>query len=168
LQPKEKHMLSTIDVGDFYTNAIETLTLSDALRRHYVLNAQFTVWNDYKSEIAQKLVKAHDISHLIFGCDTSLLGEMRVQLWAKFGVQQFGFRESFSYAKDKEARVLLKNPVGYWSIFKFFVTHFGEASAVRAQSKKMAKKWVYFKESDYMEMTVGEIRTRFGVAVIKG
>ena len=142
------------------------MTLKDAMRRHYLLNPQFTVWSDYKSEIARKLVKAHDISHLVFGCDTSLLGEMRVQLWAKFAVQKFNFKESLSYARDKEAKVLLKNPVGYMAMFMFFIKHFSELARVRRQAQLMSAKWVYFNEDAYMTLPVGAIRKRFGIVVI--
>lgn len=142
------------------------MTLQDGLCKHYLLNPQFTVWSDYKSDNAKKLVKAHDISHLIFGCDTSLLGEMRVQLWAKFAVQKFSFKESLAYASDKEAKVLLKNPVGYVSMFVFFMKHFSEIGKVRRQAQRMPAKWVYFDEDAYMTMPVGAIRKRFGIVVI--
>ena len=151
----------------FYLNGVEELTLNEALRNHYLLNPQFTIWSEYKSEVAQKLVRAHDISHIIFGCDTSLLGEMRVQLWAKFGVQSFGFKESWRYAKDKEAKVLLKNPVGYWSMFVFFLKNFDEVFKVRSNAKSMTKRWVYFNEHSFMAMTVHDIRKQFGIQVIE-
>jgi hypothetical protein len=150
----------------FYGEGVRALTLDEAMHRHYLLNPQFTVWSDYRSEIAKKLVKAHDISHLIFGCDTSLLGEMRVQLWAKFGIRKLGFKESLVYARDKEAKVLLKNPVGYWAMFLFFISHIGEVRRVRSQAKRMAEKWVYFEEDAYMARTLGEIRAQFGIVVI--
>lgn len=57
---------------DFYGEGVRSLTLGEALRRHYLINPQFTVWNQHHGDIAKKLVKAHDISHLIFGCDTGL------------------------------------------------------------------------------------------------
>jgi hypothetical protein len=154
------------NLEDFYLRDVEGMTLDEALLQHYRLNPQFTVWSDYKGEIAQKLVKAHDLSHILFGCDTSLLGEMRVQLWAKFGVQKFGFLESLTYAKDKEAKVLLKNPVGYWAMFLFFTKHFDEVGKVRAQSKRMLSKWIYFKEDALMSESIGNIRKKFGIAVI--
>lgn len=160
------HLMSVAEGDSFYTLTAEDLTLAEALRRHYALNPQFTVWSNYKSSVAQKLVKAHDISHIVFGCDTSLLGEMRVQLWANFAVQKFGFAESLTYAKDKESRVLLKNPVGYWLMLVFFVKHVEEIFKVRRQSKLMQKKWVYFDEEKYMKMTVLAIRKQFGIVVL--
>jgi hypothetical protein len=154
------------NLENFYLHEVEEMTLSEALQKHYRLNPQFTIWNNYNSEIAQKLVKAHDLSHIIFGCDTSLIGEMRVQLWAKFGVQKFAFLESLDYARDKEAKVLLKNPVGYWAMFLFFIKHFDEVGKVRTQSKKMLRKWMYFQQDVLMQLTVSEIRKKFGIVVI--
>ena len=142
------------------------MTLEDGLRKHYLLNPQFTHWNDYKSDNAKKLVKAHDISHLVFGCDTSLLGEMRVQLWAKFAVQKFSFKETLAYARDKEAKVLLKNPVGYLAMFTFFLKHVSEIVKVRQHSQMMTEKWVYFDEDAYMKLPVGDIRKGLGIVVI--
>ncbi len=158
--------MKSLEPGNFYLNGVENMTLAAALDQHYVLNPQFTIWSDYKSDIAKKLVRAHDLSHILFGCDTSLLGEMRVQLWAKYGVRKFGFKESLRYAKDKEAKVLLKNPVGYWAMFVFFITHFGEVGKVRARSKVMSKKWLYFEEDTYIQKTVGQIRKDFGIRIL--
>jgi hypothetical protein len=151
---------------DFYSYKIDHLTLAQALAIHYALNPQFTVWNHYTSLRAQKLVKAHDITHIVFGCDTSLLGEMRVQLWSKFAVQSFGWQETLRYAQDKEAKVLLKNPVGYLAMFRFFVKHLSEIGKVRAQAQRMDKKWIYFEEEAYMSLTVGEIRRQFNIVLL--
>ena len=153
-------------MAHFYVTELESMTLEEGFRKHYLLNPQFTVWSEYKSDNAKKLVRAHDVSHLVFGCDTSLLGEMRVQLWAKFGVQKFKFMESLTYARDKEARVLLKNPVGYLAMAKFFLKNFEEIGKVRRRSRLMSEKWVYFDEDRYMTTTVGSIRKRFGISVI--
>jgi hypothetical protein len=158
--------MNQIQTDDFYAEKINDLTLADALQQHYAKNPQFTVWSEYKSERAKKLVKAHDITHIIFGCDTTLLGEMRVQLWSKFGVKSFGLRESFRYALDKEARVLLKNPVGYRSMLLFFLKHIDEMGKIRAQARKMSRKWIYFEEDAYMTSKIGDIRKLFNILAV--
>jgi ubiquinone biosynthesis protein Coq4 len=157
--------MNQIQAESMYSERINDLTLGDALQLYYAQNPQFTVWSGYKSERARKLVKAHDVTHLIFGCDTSLLGEMRVQLWTKFGVKSFSLRESFLYAQDKEARVLLKNPVGYWAMFLFFLKHINEIRKIRARAKMMSQKWVYFEEEAYMTSKIGDIRKRFNIVI---
>jgi hypothetical protein len=63
--------------------------------------------------------------------------------------------------------VLLKNPVGYWAMFLFFIKHLAEVGAVRSQAKGMSAKWVYFEEDSYTAMTIGDIRKQFGIVVIE-
>jgi ubiquinone biosynthesis protein Coq4 len=151
---------------DFYTEKINHLTLAEALEIHYSLNPQFTHWYKYHSEIAKKLVKAHDITHIVFGCDTSLLGEMRVQLWTKFGVKSFSWKETISYARDKESRVLIMNPIGYYAMLIFFIKHLSEVWKVKKQIKLFHKKWQYFQEDKYMNKTIVEIRNEYNIQIL--
>jgi ubiquinone biosynthesis protein Coq4 len=152
---------------NFYTDAINDLTLSEALELHYQLNPQFTPYNEYKTHYAYNIIKAHDITHVIFGCDTTMLGEVRVQVWANSAVVfEAPFKEKFAYFMDKDARSLL-TPTG---MIKFVSTHFGQILAinksVKAQSKLMTKKWEYFKEDNFMDMTIGQIRGEFGIKIL--
>lgn len=148
-----------------YTAAADHLTLQEALDIHYALNPQFTHWHKYHSEVAQKLVKAHDISHLVFGCDTQLLGEMQVQLWAKFAVQKFGWRDTLKYARDKESKVLLKNPVGYRRMLLFFIQNFSQVKKIKHQAANMLKPWRYFEEDQYLSTPLGDIRAAYGIVI---
>jgi hypothetical protein len=157
--------MTPIAYDDLYSTASDHLSLQEALEIHYDLNPQFTHWHKYHSEIAQKLVKAHDISHLIFGCDTGLLGEMRVQLWAKFAVAKFGWRETLKYARDKESKVLLKNPVGYRRMLVFFIQNFSQVKLVKQQAAKMTKPWRYFEEDPFLSTPLGEIRAAYGIVI---
>jgi hypothetical protein len=55
---------------DFYRSEIELMTLQEALSGYYLKNPSFTAYYQLKSERAKRLVRAHDISHLVFGCAT--------------------------------------------------------------------------------------------------
>jgi hypothetical protein len=156
-------LMNYISYDELYSNAADHLTLQEALDIHYVLNPQFTNWYKYNSEVAQKLVRSHDLSHLVFGCDTGLLGEMRVQLWAKFAVQPFGWLDTLKYARDKESKVLLKNPVGYRRMLIFFIQNFAQVKLVKNQAAKMVKKWRYFEEDSYLAVPLGDIRSAYGI-----
>jgi ubiquinone biosynthesis protein Coq4 len=151
---------------NFYTEKINNLTLVEVLEIYYSINPQFTPWHKYNSEIAKKLVKAHDITHIVFGCDTTLLGEMRVQLWTKFGVKSFSWKETLNYARDKESRVLIMNPIGYYAMFIFFIKHLSEVWKVKQQTKLLYKKWEYFEEDKYMAKTIGEIRKEYNIQIV--
>jgi ubiquinone biosynthesis protein Coq4 len=159
-------VMENILFNDFYSEKINHLSLSHALDLHYKLNPHFTHWDKYISPIAKKLVKAHDITHIIFGCDTNLLGELRVQLWTKFGVKSFGWRETLMYARDKESKVLIKNPIGFYAMFKFFLKNINSIWLVRRQAKLFSKKWEYFQEDKYMTRTIGDIRQEFNIQLL--
>ncbi len=154
-----------ITFQELYSRGADHLLLKQALDVHYFLNPQFTPWDQYVSAQAKGLVRAHDISHIIFGCDTGLLGEMQVQLWSKFAVQPLGFSDKIRYARDKESRVLLKNPVGYRKMFTFFIQNFDQVKRVRLQAAKMTKQWRYFQEDQYFAVPLGQIRSEYGIVL---
>ena len=148
-----------------YSTAAHHLPLGAALELRHQFNPQFTRWDLYQSADAQSLVKAHDISHLIFGCDTGLLGEMQVQLWSKFAEQPMGLRAMIRHARDKDSRVLLKNPVGYQKMAIFFIKNFSEVKRIRIKCAAMKKKWAYFDKEKYSTTSMGEIRASHGIVL---
>jgi hypothetical protein len=150
---------------DLYSATADTVTLEAALKRHYELNPHFTPWQLYRSDEAKNLVRAHDITHLLFGCDTQLLGEMKVQLWAMFAVEKQSWSERIRYARDKESRVLIKNPIGYRRMLIFFIRNIREVRRVKAQAAGMSKKWRFFDEERHFQRTLGQIRAEYGIAL---
>lgn len=157
--------MNQLDYNNLYTTASDHLPLQEALDIHYALNPQFTHWYKYQSPVAKKLVKAHDISHLLFGCDTQLMGEMQVQLWAKFAVQPLSWRETLAYVRDKESKVLLKNLVGYPRMLIFFIQNFAQVKKIKTKAAKMSKKWRYFEEDNYLSKPLGAIRAEYGIVI---
>jgi ubiquinone biosynthesis protein Coq4 len=78
--------MTNTNLEKFYTEEVLGLTIFESLERHYDLNPQFTRWYNYKNPTTQKMIKSHDITHLVFGCDVSYGGEFTVQTWAKYAV----------------------------------------------------------------------------------
>jgi hypothetical protein len=156
----------TFTYDQLYSEEINSLTLAQALELHYNLNPQFTRFDHYDSIIARNIIKAHDISHVIFGCDTSMLGEAKVQFRVNKGVE-FGLdlKDKIRTLLDKDARSLLL-PTG---LFGFLFGHFGEIMALSKEannkSRLMSKKWVYFKEDQYMDTTIGDIRAEYSIVL---
>ncbi len=155
--------LNTFTYADFYSRKIDNLTLAQALEIHYEINPQFTPWHDAKSPVLQKMIKSHDLSHIIYGCDTTLLGEMQVQFWNTFGsIVPKNLKDFISAMKDKENRELLA-PTG---LVPFFLTNLPEIWRMRKLAKLMSKKWVFFDEERYMNTTIGDIRTEFNIVIV--
>jgi ubiquinone biosynthesis protein Coq4 len=155
-------MLDTYTHANFYSRKIDNLTLAQAFKIHYEINPQLTPWYDSKSQILQKMIRSHDLSHIVYGCDTTLLGEMQVQFWNNFGSKVPKNLQDFITAmKDKETRELL-TPAG---LVPFFLTHLTEIWKVQKLAKLMSKKWVFFDEERYMNTTIGDIRQEFNIVV---
>jgi hypothetical protein len=151
--------------NQLYSTEADQLTLGDALELHYQFNPQFTKWNLYKSVEAKELVKAHDVAHIIFGCDTGLLGELQVQIWSKFAITPLALRDKIRYARDKESRVLLKNPIGYRKMVLFFLGNFSQVKRIRERCSQMSKKWTYLESEKYFSVTLGELRSSFRIQI---
>ena len=146
--------------NDFYTDAIHDLKLSEALEIYYRVHPQFTPWHQCRTSILKKMLKSHDISHVIYGCDTSMLGELRVQFWNTFGSNvPKNLKDFVAAMKDKDTRTLL-TPT---NLIPFFFTHLSEILIVRKHAQLMNKKWQFFKEEAYLDMPVGDIRNEFGI-----
>lgn len=156
-------MMSNLNFTDFYSTKIDNLTLAECIDLHYDLNPQFTRWHKYNSPLAQKIIKAHDITHIIFACDTSLLGELQVQSWSSFGVNKNLF-DAPKYLRDKEAASLL-NPVGLGNLIWFILTHIHQVFKVWQRSLKLKKRWVYFEEDRYMSTKIGDIRAEYNIII---
>jgi hypothetical protein len=157
--------LNSLSYAELYTSKADQLTLGNALELHYQFNPQFTRWDLYRSSEAKDLIKAHDISHVIFGCNTGLLGELQVQIWSKFAIAPLSLTDKIRYGRDKESRVLLKNPIGYRKMIVFFIRNFGEVKRIRARCSAMRKKWPYLNGEEYFSTKLGEIRSDFGIVL---
>ena len=156
-------MLDTITYTDFYSRKIDDLTLAQAIKLHYELNPQFTPWDRINNPVLQKMIKFHDHSHVIYGCDTKLLGEVRVQFWNNFGSKVPKNPKDFiSAITDKDSRKLL-TPDG---LISSFVTNLPEILRVRKQAKLMSKKWVFFDEERYINTTIGAIRQEYNIVIL--
>jgi ubiquinone biosynthesis protein Coq4 len=159
--------MNNITYTDFYTNKINHLTLQEALDIHYQLNPQFTPYYDYTTYEGSTGIKAHDIIHVIFGCDTSFLGEHRVQTWFSLACElKINWIQKLKYFLDADSRALL-TPKG---IIKYVVTHQKEmrqvTKSIREKAKQMNKKWDYLNTESYMNKSIGELRSEFNIHIL--
>jgi ubiquinone biosynthesis protein Coq4 len=155
-------------LSTFYTQTTNEMTLEKALVEHYKINPQFTPWDQFDTPEARNLIKAHDISHLIYGCDTSYMGEFMVQTWNGFKSNlNIPPREGLKYLMNKDLRQLVLPT----SLFSYAITHIMDfvkiKSRIKRQAKLMIKKWEYFQEEPYMSKTIGEIRSEYNIEIIK-
>jgi ubiquinone biosynthesis protein Coq4 len=157
-------------LSQFYTNDVNQMTLAKAIEEHYKINPQFTRYDELETKEGGETIKSHDISHIIYGCDTSYLGEYKVQMWNNFGSSKTMPRISFKLLFGKDLKVLLQLviPTG---LIKFAKEHKEEMDKVkgeiRTRSTRMTKKWIYGEEEKYMDKTIAEIRTEYGIEILE-
>jgi hypothetical protein len=156
------------NLHEFYTQTINNLTLENALIEHYKINPQFTPWYKFQTPEGQNLIKSHDISHLLYGCDTSYLDEYKVQMWNNFGSIKTLPKNKLKLIFNPDYKQLIKLvlPTG---LIKFALNNRKQMSKVKKlvknQSSQMIKKWEFFAEEPYMNKTISEIRLEYGIDI---
>ncbi len=143
------------------------MALKQALLEYYNQNSSFTPYQKLKSARAQRLVCAHDISHLIFGCATDLEGEITVQLWTKHAAQMsLSATDKIMYLLEYEALRLVVNR----EALSFFIVRHRDFrifnTDISARARNMISKWQYFKGEDFFEERILDIRKKFGISIL--
>jgi hypothetical protein len=82
----------------YYTNKNSTQTLREGLEEYYVLNPNITDPRELPPDFA-KILLAHDVSHIIYGCDTGMYDELKL-LPLTWWTSNYKFRDYLNTRKD--------------------------------------------------------------------
>ncbi len=150
-------------IAQFQDQACE-LTLREALAEFYSVNSHIfsapepdTMWTE--------LLVHHDISHVFFGVNTSILDETAGDYWTLFGTD-LSFKDYLAYAKSPEGKKLIKD-IGFINIVKSLFLGIPLLYKVYSRAKKMTRKWNTRGYHQYMDTPLGEIRKEFNLDVLK-
>ncbi len=136
------------------------ITLREGIAVFHKRNSKYFSKRTY-SEKGKKFLDAHDIAHVVFGCDTTLYGEGMVKIWTTFGTN-LGFWEvttgynevsAFELFKKYSIQHILKNILKLLSSIPKAIIH----------ARKMRKKWPFYNYDPYMDIPISEIRKRFNI-----
>ncbi len=109
-------------------------------------------------------LRSHDVAHVIFGCDTTLLGEVVLTRWSLFGVTG-SIRPYLIGLRRRETRGLFRDalsafrPAMFWRMVKF-------ASVAVVRSLRMRERWPFEDYAQYLDQPLCELRERFGIRVL--
>ncbi|WP_414589292.1 hypothetical protein [Scytonema sp. PCC 10023] len=81
-----------------YTDKNSTQTLRQGLDEYYAVNSNLTDPRELSQEFA-KILLAHDVTHIIFGCDTSMYDETKL-LPLTWWASDYKFRDHLRALKD--------------------------------------------------------------------
>ena len=91
------------------------LTLREALAEFYEINSHLFSVPEPKTKWTELLVH-HDVSHVFFGVNTSILDETAGDYWTLFATD-LSFKEYLMYANTPEGKKLIKD-IGMINIIK--------------------------------------------------
>jgi hypothetical protein len=85
-----------------YTSKNSTQTLREGLEEYYAANPSITDPRELPQEFA-KILLAHDVSHVVYGCDTDMYDELKI-LPLGFWTSDFKFRDYINTNKDPKIK----------------------------------------------------------------
>jgi len=139
------------------------LTLRVALAEFYSVNSHLFAVPEPDTEWTELLVH-HDVGHVFFGVNTSILDEAAGDYWTLFG-SDMSFKEYLAYAKTPEGKQLIKN-IGFINIVKSLITGLPLLYKTYFRAKKMTRKWKTRGYEQYMDTPLAEIRKAFNLEIL--
>lgn len=151
-------------MSDNYLDRDCDITLRQALDKYYAQNPGFYQPNQLDDD-SRKVFYAHDVCHIIFGCDTSLVGEAKVEQWTIHSTN-FNFKEYVDTVLSTEATrkaVAEISPIqlliqGSLSIFPLVKTYL--------RARKVKPKWDFYAYSKYLDRSISDVRRKFNIQVV--
>ncbi len=140
-----------------------TITLLEGLEIFQERNRKYFSTKTFSKQ-GEEFLRCHDIAHVVFGCDTSIIGEGLVKIWTTFGTTLSfwevtrGYKEvqAFELARKFSLAHVAKN------IFRLLF----KIPKVIFYSKKMSKPWPFDNYSDYLKIPLSEIRKEFNINIV--
>ncbi len=144
-----------------------TKTLQEGLEELYVHRPDVAEVSSAKG----KSFHDHDVTHVIFGCDTSIRGEIDLKPWILFGTD-ISYQEISNYQKDEEVKRLNKEGIELMggnlvATFKlvYLLPQFIVTWLTRV--RKMKKKWPHSGVSQKMfDARIVDLRDEYGIQIV--
>ncbi len=117
------------------------------------------------SSEAQAFFMSHDIAHVLFGCDISLVGEGSVKIWTIFGTTLGFWKHINGYQKANAFELSKKFTLAHIvnNIFKFL----SSIPVLMIRAKRMHKPWPWTEFESYLDTPISEIRKEFNIRVLR-
>jgi hypothetical protein len=155
--------VTRIETTMSYLQPDSRMTLREGLAEYFRQNSELMGQGDLPRDLGVGL-QSHDVAHVVFGCDTSVVGEVVLSRWSFFGITG-SIRPYLIGYRRSETRVLFKDAMKrfrlsmLWPMVKF-------ASLAFVRSLRMRERWPYQHYSQYLDLPLYEIREHFGIRVL--
>lgn len=140
-----------------------SLTLKEALAEFYSVNSHNFSIPEPNSKWTELLVH-HDVGHVFFGVNTSILDEAAGDYWTLFGTD-LSFSEYLAYANTPEGKQLVKD-IGFVNIVKSLFFSLPLLYKIFFRSRKMTCRWKTKAYEGYMDTPLVEIRKEYNLNIL--
>lgn len=109
--------------------------------------------------------RSHDVAHVLFGCDISLLGEGSVKIWTIFGTTLGFWKHMRAYKKANAFELSRNYSLSHVvsNLFKLMVS----IPSLITRAMKMNKPWPWTEFEPYLDTPITEIRKEFNIKILR-
>lgn len=139
------------------------LTVREGLEEYYEQIDDLITEENALPEVAA-LFRHHDLTHVVFGCDTSIAGETRADMWALSGTD-VTLREYSEYFRMNETNEIFA-ALGTWTAIRQMVRALPLVPKVIWRARIMHTKWPFWDNEAYLDRPLCEVRSELGIHVL--
>jgi hypothetical protein len=147
-----------------YTRQDSEQTLREGLAEYYRLNPNLLNPEDMPAEAAI-LFRRHDVTHVVFGCDTSLRGETLVDTWTILGTTA-GLSGYLQYFKYPQVNAIFAD-VGALRIAVEFLRGLPDVVRVAFRAVRLSPKWPWAEYDRFVDTTLDQIRRAYKIRLVR-
>ncbi|MGJ5675993.1 MAG: hypothetical protein ACR9NN_20655 [Nostochopsis sp.] len=151
-----------------YTDKSSTQTLRQGLEEYYALNPSISDPHQMPADFA-KIMLAHDVTHVVFGCDTNMYDELRL-LPLTFIVSDYKLQDYLRDRQHPAVEVMYNDLVQrqgliwlYSSILAVLPRLLPELVLIWFKNRGRKQYWPYFDYERLFERSLLEIRRKFDI-----
>ncbi len=113
---------------------------------------------------AARFFRAHDICHVVFGCDTSVPQEAMADTWSVFGTS-LGFGTYLDYLRLPQANNIFRQ-VGYGRTAWETLRVSPRLVQVMIRARQMTRPWPFWDNNQYLDVPLKKIREEFNIRLV--
>jgi ubiquinone biosynthesis protein Coq4 len=140
------------------------ISLKEALDRYYAQNPGFYQPSQLDDD-SRKVFFAHDVCHIVFGCDTSLVGEAKVEQWT-LNSTNFNFQSYVDTILGTEATRQAVSEISVWQLFIQGFLNIFPLVKTYVRARQVQPKWDFYNYSGHLDRSIIEIRRAFNIQIV--
>ncbi|MDJ0734546.1 MAG: hypothetical protein QNJ47_10850 [Nostocaceae cyanobacterium] len=138
-------------------------TLQEGLDEYYASFPGLITKENNSHDVAE-LFKLHDVTHVIFGCGTSIREETLTDIWTIFG-STVSLKQYMDYLKYPETTQVVKD-IGFLKVIWIALQTLPAVIKVIFHTRKMKKKLLWGNYQQYLHRSLQEIREEFNIILV--